>query len=290
MRPLIFGEVLFDRFPDGTAVLGGAPFNVAWHLQAFGLKPLLISRIGGDEAGERVRQAIEAWGMDCAGLQTDPVQPTGAVSVSITDGEPSYDIVDAVAYDYIDAALLPPLAGDWLLYHGTLALRHDCSAAALAGLKQMHAGPVLVDINLRPPWWQRQAVIDLVDGADWIKLNESELAAILPEAGGQPERIRQLSSLVTGQIILTGGERGATAISATDGSRVAVRPEALSDVVDTVGAGDAFCSVLVAGRLLQWPLAVTMERAQHFASAVVGLRGAISAERDFYRRFMDAWS
>ena len=36
-RAIIFGEVLFDTFPDGTAVLGGAPFNVAWHLQGFGL-------------------------------------------------------------------------------------------------------------------------------------------------------------------------------------------------------------------------------------------------------------
>jgi len=37
----IFGEVLFDQFPDGQQVLGGAPFNVAWHLQAFGLHRVL---------------------------------------------------------------------------------------------------------------------------------------------------------------------------------------------------------------------------------------------------------
>ena len=35
----VFGEVLFDVFPDGKQVLGGAPFNVAWHLQAFGIAP-----------------------------------------------------------------------------------------------------------------------------------------------------------------------------------------------------------------------------------------------------------
>ena len=38
-QPLIFGEVLFDQFEDGSSVLGGAPFNVAWHLQAFGMQP-----------------------------------------------------------------------------------------------------------------------------------------------------------------------------------------------------------------------------------------------------------
>ena len=52
-RPVILGEVLFDRFPDATEVLGGAPFNVAWHLQGFGAAPLFVSRVGADAAGER---------------------------------------------------------------------------------------------------------------------------------------------------------------------------------------------------------------------------------------------
>ena len=49
--PLIFGEVLFDVYPDGTEILGGAPFNVAWHLQGFGVSPLMISRVGKRIAG-----------------------------------------------------------------------------------------------------------------------------------------------------------------------------------------------------------------------------------------------
>jgi fructokinase len=49
-RPLVVGEVLFDVMPDGNRILGGAPFNVAWHLQAFGLKPLLITRVGAGDA------------------------------------------------------------------------------------------------------------------------------------------------------------------------------------------------------------------------------------------------
>lgn len=53
-KPLIhvFGEVLFDCFPDGRRVLGGAPFNVAWNLQAFGLAPQFISRVGDDLDGK----------------------------------------------------------------------------------------------------------------------------------------------------------------------------------------------------------------------------------------------
>ncbi|NIV35790.1 MAG: carbohydrate kinase, partial [Anaerolineae bacterium] len=61
-RPVIFGEVLFDEFEDGSAVLGGAPFNVAWHLQGFGLNPLFISRIGTDALGAQVQQQMRDWG------------------------------------------------------------------------------------------------------------------------------------------------------------------------------------------------------------------------------------
>jgi hypothetical protein len=60
----IFGEVLFDCFPGGRRVLGGAPFNVAWHLRAFGAAPRLISAVGDDPQGEQVRRAMQDWGMD----------------------------------------------------------------------------------------------------------------------------------------------------------------------------------------------------------------------------------
>jgi len=290
MRPLIFGEVLFDRFPDGTVVLGGAPFNVAWHLHAFGLKPLMISRIGHDALGRQVEAAMHDWGMDCSGLQTDNLHPTGTVEVSFVDGEPCYDIAQGAAYDFIDAALLPPPDdGEWLLYHGSLALRNPCSAAALAKLKEQIICRRFVDINLRSPWWQREAVMPLMNGADWLKLNEDELAEIYPGVKSRSERLNQVSAMISQQIVLTGGERGATAISTGDGSRHGVVPERASLVVDTVGAGDAFCSVFVAGRLLGWTLDLSMQRAQAFASAVVGIRGATSSDRAFYKQFTREW-
>ena len=63
-RPLIFGEVLFDRFPDGSEVLGGAPFNVAWNLRGLGQDPLLVSRVGKDELGDRILDAMDGFGLD----------------------------------------------------------------------------------------------------------------------------------------------------------------------------------------------------------------------------------
>ena len=87
-RPVIFGEVLFDHFPDGSVVLGGAPFNVAWHLQAFGRAPLFISRVGDDPLGRRIRDIMHGWEMDASGLQLDSAHPTGSVEVRIDDELP----------------------------------------------------------------------------------------------------------------------------------------------------------------------------------------------------------
>ena len=75
-RPLVFGEVLFDCFPDGAEVLGGAPFNVAWHLQGFGQEPLFVSRIGDDIRGNQIRAAMSDWGMSLSGLQLDTSHAT----------------------------------------------------------------------------------------------------------------------------------------------------------------------------------------------------------------------
>ena len=98
---MIFGEVLFDIFSDGSTVLGGAPFNVAWHLQA--------------------------WGLDTAGLQMDSIHPTGTVEVKFYNGEPVFEIVDNRAYDHIQPDTISSL-DPALLYHGTLAVRNRTSA------------------------------------------------------------------------------------------------------------------------------------------------------------------
>jgi fructokinase len=97
----IFGEVLFDHFPDGHEILGGAPFNVAWHLKAFGQNPQSISRVGNDAEGDLVRSNMQNWGMATDFLQTDPSHPTGQVQISIENGDPTCRIVEDQAYDHI---------------------------------------------------------------------------------------------------------------------------------------------------------------------------------------------
>lgn len=287
-RPVIFGEVLFDRFPDGSVALGGAPFNVAWHLQAFGQAPVFISRVGNDPLGRRIRDTMRDWGMDTAGLQLDSVHPTGTVEVSFQDGEPHYDIVDNRAYDFVEAQALPPLENAALIYHGSLALRGEVTRRAFQELTVRVSAPRFLDVNLRAPWWRQPAILDLIQGATWVKLNAEELALLAPNGDGSTqagEALRQRHGLRA--LVLTRGAGGAQVLAS--GTSRSVTPEPPKAVVDTVGAGDAFASVILLGLLSDWSLETTLESAQAFASAIVGVRGATVQDADFYTRFAAAW-
>jgi fructokinase len=284
----IFGEVLFDVFPNDQRVLGGAPFNVAWHLHAFGHSPCLISRIGKDRDGAAIRAAMTVWEMDTSELQTDPERPTGRVAVDLKDGEPTYDILVDRAYDAISAEDLG--STDYtLLYHGTLALRSDVSRTALATIKRQSDCTVFMDVNLRDPWWQAEQVQRLADEADWVKLNDEELALLTnrrDDAVSAARSFRQARDLRG--LIVTLGKSGAFVIDADD-DITHFAPTGMLDVVDTVGAGDAFAAVMIVGILRGWPAQESLQRAQDFASIVVRQRGAIVRDRAVYDSLMREW-
>lgn len=285
----IFGEVLFDNFPDGSRILGGAPFNVAWHLQAFGQQPLFISRIGEDEAGREILAAMQNQGMTRAGLQIDRAHPTGSVAISITDGQPRYRILEHQAYDYIDSKAPGDMPRKGLLYHGSLALRNHVSRQALEDLKHSWQGLVFLDVNLRAPWWQADDVWQWIGAADWLKLNDEELQILLPGEQSMPDKMLFLQQRHRLQgLVVTCGSQGALALTA-DGEFADIAPAGNIEVVDTVGAGDAFAAVLLLGIAEHWPLSLTLQRAQDFASALVGQRGATVADPLFYLKFVEAW-
>ncbi len=285
----IFGEALFDQFPDGQQILGGAPFNVAWHLQAFNQSPCFISRVGDDQKGDKIRQAMQAWGMAVENLACDPDYPTGTVQVTINNGEPEYAILADQAYDFITVQPLHAGQQFSILYHGTLALRNRASQSALLDLVERHQGKVFIDVNLRAPWWQKDAVNGWLDNAHWAKLNHDELAHLAPPQNTLTEAMRLfLAQHQLEVLVVTCGSRGAAAINQA-GEFIEVAPASDLTVVDTVGAGDAFAAVLLLGMELSWPLQLTMQRAQSFASALVTQRGATVQDLSFYRPFIDAW-
>ena len=284
--PVVFGEVLFDCFPGGETVLGGAPFNVAWHLQAFGDQPCFVSRIGKDELGAKIRTAMEQWGMSTHALQQDEFHATGRVEIKFVDNEPHYNIMPDSAYDFIGSQPLPESVKPGVLYHGSLALRNVASRGALEDLVAETKLPIFVDVNLRSPWWKKNEVLTWLSQASWVKLNEDELVLLY----GRGEYLSLMKHCVNenelNYLVVTRGGQGAIALTQGE-EAIEVKPGPIEQFVDTVGAGDAFTSVLLHGLLNGWALADTMEQAQRFASAIVGQRGAIPTDRSFYQQLMN---
>ncbi len=293
-RPVIFGEVLFDTFPDGSSVLGGAPFNVAWHLQGFGLDPLFISRVGNDSRGADVLNAMTEWGMDTDGLQLDPHYPTGLVEITLDNGQPDFTILPDQSYDHIDpqavhrqinAVAVP------LLYHGSLIHRSVASSQALQQLKNL-AARIFVDINLRKDCWTFDRVDSALQSVAWAKLNDAELQTIAGRKNIHCTDIGQCANAVKehysiGNLIITQGASGA--FIACDSQTIRGAPKTVDALVDTVGAGDAFSSVAIMGILRQWPIEKILANALEFASAICAVRGATTRDKTIYKKLIKRW-
>src|SRR5437588_12741003 len=102
MNPIVgIGELLWDVYPDGRRVAGGAPFNFAFHCHQLGHPSVMVSRVGADDLGDDLRTSVRLLGLKDHYLQQDEAHPTGTVTVSVERGQPSYTITEDVAYDYL---------------------------------------------------------------------------------------------------------------------------------------------------------------------------------------------
>lgn len=295
---ILCGEVLFDVFLGDQEVLGGATFNVAWNLRGLGLEPRLVSRVGKDERGLKILDAMRRWGLDTSGIQVDPRHPTGVVEVHLEEDDHRFQIIPDVAYDFLEAgpALevlrgLPPS----IFYHGTLILRAETARKGVRHLvRELEPAGTFVDLNLRVPWYTDETLDICLRQARWLKLSGDELLhvdAFGPDSPvGLEQRIRDLRPTHDLEgVLVTRGPEETLYLDARDQLHRA--PAAMVDsLTDTVGAGDAFSSVFILGLLSGWPVSDTLVRASEFAGAVCGLRGAVSEDPEFYRQWRERWS
>jgi fructokinase len=270
---LVWGEVLWDLFPDG-AQLGGAPANVAWHLAMMGAGPALASRVGDDARGHEARARLAARGVDVAPVGLDAERATGEVEVAVAGGEPRYRLVPGRAWERIalDGATRAALAGAGAVVFGTLAQRTDDGFAAWR--QMIDAAPPaclrVCDPNLRPGVVDPRALDAALAAADVVKLNDAERRALADRAGADP--VAALLGRGARLVAVTHGARGATFHTA--GGEHAVAATAAAPGGDNVGCGDAFVAALVLGLVAGWPLARTGALASRWAAAVAEHRGA----------------
>jgi fructokinase len=295
-RILVLGEALVDVFPD-REVLGGAPYNVARNLAALGASPLFVSRVGAGSAGERIAAQMAALGMHVHGLQRDREHPTGRVEVELRKGQPHFTIQPGGAWEWLDAesaAACVRSARPALAYFGTLAQRSPASRAAVRGSLLVSPAMRVLDLNLRGVEHEREVAAVSLEMADFAKLNEDELRALLlwfmPQLVGDAEAPGALMSrFALPRMVVTRGEAGWSYFEAAGCRRLDGRSPQVS-VVDTVGAGDAFAAVLMLGELRGWPIGTTLLRAAEFAARVCTLHGAFDPGSSIYADAQSRWA
>ncbi|HTJ12297.1 MAG TPA: PfkB family carbohydrate kinase [Dinghuibacter sp.] len=232
-----FGEVLWDQLPDGPQP-GGAPMNVAYHLQKAGIPTVVVSRVGEDAWGDQLKTLL---GDLAALVQTDAQYPTGQVIARFNEKmDATYDICAPAAWDYIAYEEARPT---YLIY-GSLSSRNAVSAATLD--RWLDAGAInICDINLRPPFIDPQRIAQLLQKAHIAKLNEHELDTICAMFGGAPALTFLSEAFGLREIVLTRGADGA--IYYRDGELFEAKGAPVT-VVDTIGSGDALLAAFIAAR------------------------------------------
>ncbi|MGI9219607.1 MAG: carbohydrate kinase family protein [Woeseiaceae bacterium] len=278
---LCFGEILWDCLPEGR-FLGGAPLNVSYHLAQLGCAAWPVSSVGDDALGRELLDRLQGWQLLTELIGVHPTAATGTVEVSLDDGQPTFDIVNDVAWDYIALpGELPQQCEpvDAVLF-GSLAERSATNRESLQEL--LHAAPQALkvfDVNLRPPHDDLARVRALASNADLIKINDDEAAALLgidsPLQDFEAAARAVAEQLDCESVCLTGGSIGAGLLHHGEWHWVAAVPVT---VRDTIGAGDAFLATLIHG-LLTAPQAssATLQRAAAIASFVAGCDGATPA-------------
>ncbi|MDB5190524.1 MAG: hypothetical protein JWQ96_87 [Segetibacter sp.] len=264
-----FGETLFDIIGE-KQLPGGAPMNVAYHLKRLGLNPAIISKVGTDELGRSLLSILKSYQVSTDFIQVDSSNATGKVFAELQDNhEVVYDIVKPVAWDFIDwkDALAALVSEARFFVFGSLAARSEQSKKTLFKLLNAAKTKVL-DINLRPPHYNKPFVEELLATADILKLNLAELELMSSWFRFSGDESYMLESLQDKfdleTIIVTKGGDGAAILT---GNTICHHKGFTVKVADTVGSGDAF----LAGYLSKHSQNSPADEALEFACATGAL-------------------
>ena len=283
------GELLWDLLPEGEK-LGGAPANFAVMAARLGNRASILSRVGRDDSGRKAIATLEPLPADQSLVQIDREQPTGRVTVQIDKGQPVYTIHHPAAWDFMqltDAWVQEAKRADAICF-GSLAQRTQESRQTIQPLvAQTHAGCLRVfDVNLRAPFFSGEVLVESLELATVLKLNDIELPLVLSMLGlsaevgdeecgsGELLGVQRLLEEFPGLdlVALTRGEHGSLLVRRDGWDE---HPGYPVEVVDTVGAGDAFNAALIHYLMRGAPLATLNEAGNRWGSWVASQAGAM---------------
>ena len=254
---LVGGEALYDLVAEADGSVsghpGGGPFNTARTIGRLRQPVAYLGRLSTDRLGETHARMLHEDGVDLSACARTDAPSTLALASLDEAGVASYSFYAAgtAAPGLTPAAALASLPLELAALHvGTLGLVLEPLAAALEAVVARVAGRtmVVVDPNCRPwvidaPEVYRARLEHVVQMADLVKVSEEDLAWLSPDVPAL-EAARALLRYGPKVVLLTQGPAGATIVSPRADTAVAPVPV---DVVDTIGAGDAF-----SGGFLAW--------------------------------------
>jgi len=273
-KVICIGELLWDMIPSKKMV-GGAPFNVAYHLKKFGTESIISTRVGNDLDGIKLIEFVKQQKIDTSYIQVDHTYPTSTVNVLYDSREGvTYEIVKPVAWDFMKSANYNLTNDDYLVY-GSLIFRNDVSKHTVLELIKSTDAVKVFDVNLRHPHYDKEILFEVLRLTDILKINEDELNILAGWIGERKDLLADTELLLNyfglKEIICTLGNRGAYYCSNGNADRFFVNALKI-DVEDTIGSGDSFLAGFLSAKINQEPVKQCLQFA-------VSLAGFISSQK-----------
>jgi len=287
MKYLVFGETIWDVYPD-KSVIGGAPFNFGANVALMGGEVYFVTGLGNDDLGKKAEECIRSYG-----IKTDYLcyndKPTGQCIVTLDEnGVPSYNVLTDVAYDNVTIEenmlnLIRALKPD-VFYFNTLAQRCGVSKKAiLTILDKVEFKHIFSDINIRTGCWDKESLRLCMERSDIVKISEEE-AHFLSDCGLIDVESNTFDKAVHEAfpnlkiLIYTMGAEGSTVYDFEHGTAVhSGEPEQVK-VVSTVGAGDCYSASFVHSYLSGCSIPEAVSIATRRSNIVVSHTEAIPKE------------
>ena len=281
MKIHVFGDILWDVFPDKKEI-GGAAFNFAAHMARLGADVKMLSALGIDEEGDEALKKAAEFGVDLSGVARISDVPTGMSLITLEGGTPDYDLPFPTAYDCIPLKMQKKadMTAD-ALYFGTLPVRNPDYPSRASLLKLFDNGKykeLFFDINIRKTNYTQDFVELALSRATILKLSRDEQDAVGVKADKDDHKAfcKALCEKYPNikLVLLTLDKDGSTVYSAVDGT-FCRSPKPRVKVVSTVGGGDSLSACFLYNYLNGAPIRECLRCASILANYVVRHLGAI---------------
>ena len=274
-KVVCFGEALWDNFPDYKEI-GGAPLNVAYHLNKLGVDTQFITKVGGDEMGRQIIEFIDELGFDNSLIQIDKKFNTGEVNISLDKSKSAnYIIKYPCAWDKIQVLdnYIEVVENSDFFVFGSLVSRDKVSKETLLKLIS-HANFKVFDVNIREPYYDFDLISFLMQESNMIKFNEEEIERISKDLGivsnSIENKMLEISKITNTEFIcLTLGDNGVIFYDSKFHYQDAIKTK----VLNTVGAGDSFLAMIIEGMISNMSVKLFLKRAVNLSAYVCSKNG-----------------